>query len=389
MDTSSEIANKKSILIVFGTRPEAIKMAPLIRALGGQSNRFSIHVCSTGQHRKMLDQVLEIFKIKPDFDFNLMDSSQHLSDLTGLILSKMKELLDKIKPDLVLVHGDTTTTFATALACFYNRTPIGHIEAGLRTNNLGSPFPEEFNRQIVSRLALWHFAPTELNKSNLIKENINPDKICVTGNTVVDSLSFAVDYLDAHRHVQEEIRSKLGTELKQDWDLSKYVLITGHRRENFGAGFVAICDAIKELANRFADVNFIYPLHLNPNVKNPVENSLGQVENIYLISPQDYLSFTYLLKNCYLVLTDSGGVQEEAPYFGKPVLVMRDTTERQEAIASGTAILVGSHREAIVDGVAELLENEERYLTMSRAINPYGEGKAAHKIVEFLEKVNF
>ena len=385
MHDPNSASTKTKVLIVFGTRPEAIKMAPIIRGLRNSDKKFTIQVCTTGQHRKMLDQVLEIFNIHADYDFNLMEPGQQLSDLTALILSNMQRLLSDLKPDLVLVHGDTTTTFATALACFYNNIPIGHVEAGLRTNNLDSPFPEEFNRQVVSRLARWHFAPTELNKDNLVKENIELDKIFVTGNTVVDSLSFVVDYLKANKDMQEEIRNKLNLELMQNWDLSKYVLITGHRRENFGMGLIAICDALKELANQFPSVNFIYPVHLNPNVKRPVENILGQVNNIYLIPPQDYLSFTYLLQNSYIVLTDSGGIQEEAPHLGKPVVVMREVTERQEAVDAGTAILVGAQTRAIVNAVAALLENEELYIKMSRASNPFGDGHAADKIVKFLE----
>ena len=333
----------------------------------------------------MLDQVLDLFDITPDYDFNLMEPGQQLSDLTSLILLNMQRLLDELKPDLVIVHGDTTTSFATALACFYNNISVGHIEAGLRTNNLNAPYPEEFNRQVVSRLALWHFAPTELNRENLIKENVDPNNILVTGNTVVDSLSFVIQYLDSNSDIKDKVRSQLSLELFPHWDASKYILVTGHRRENFGAGFVAICEALKELASQFPDVYFVYPVHLNPNVKIPVEKILGDVKNVFLIPPQDYLSFTFLLKNSYLVLTDSGGIQEEAPYLGKPVVVMREVTERQEAVDGGTAILVGAKTSAIVNAVAGLIENEESYLKMARADNPFGDGHAAEKIVEFLE----
>ncbi len=378
---------KSKILIVIGTRPEAIKMAPIIRGLMNSDGQFTIQVCTTGQHRTMLDQVLEIFNVEPDYDFNVMQPRQQLGDLTAIILSSMQKLLSEIQPDLVLVHGDTTTAFATALACFYSNTPVGHVEAGLRTNDLKSPFPEEFNRQVVSRLARWHFAPTQLNRKNLIKENIHPDKIVVTGNTVLDSLSFVIEYLDSNRDVQNQVRNQLSLELYPRWDESKYILITGHRRENFGAGFVAICQALKELASKFPNVNFVYPLHLNPSVKVPVENILGKVSNIYLIPPQDYLSFTFLLKNSYLVLTDSGGIQEEAPHLGKPVVVMREVTERQEAVDAGTTILVGAQTEAIVKAVEALIKNEELYLKMSRAENPFGDGHAAERIVKFLEKV--
>ena len=388
MHDHNSASDKTKVLVVFGTRPEAIKMAPIIRGLSNSAEKFTTYVCTTGQHRKMLDQVLEIFNIHPDYDFNLMEPGQQLSDLTSLILSNMQRLLSELKPDLVLVHGDTTTTFATALACFYNNTPIGHIEAGLRTNDLNSPFPEEFNRQVVSRLARWHFAPTELNKDNLIKEDIKSENILVTGNTVVDALSFAIDYLETDVDVQEEVRNNLDLEMGPNWESIKYVLMTGHRRENFGTGFIAICNALKELANQFPNVNFIYPLHLNPNVKKPVEDILGQVENIFLIPPQNYLSFTFLLKNCYLVLTDSGGVQEEAPHLGKPVVVMREVTERQEAVDAGTALLVGAQTRAIVNAVAALLENEELYIEMSRANNPFGDGHAADKIVHFLENAD-
>ena len=384
----SEFKTKTKILIVFGTRPEAIKMAPIISALSKSDKQFAVQVCTTGQHRKMLDQVLEIFDISPDYDFNVMEPGQVLSDLTALILTRMQRLLIELKPDLVLVHGDTTTAFATALACFYTNIPVGHVEAGLRTNNLNAPFPEEFNRQVVSRLARWHFAPTELNKDNLVKENIDSDKILITGNTVVDSLAFVIDYLDSNKVIQDEIKNRLNLELFSNWHLDTYVLITGHRRENFGEGFVAICGALKELATRFQNVRFVYPVHLNPNVKGPVEDLLGKIENIHLIPPQDYLSFTLLLRHSYLVMTDSGGIQEEAPHLGKPVVVMRDVTERQEAVDAGSAVLVGAQQRAIVDAVAKLLENNKHYESMSRANNPFGDGKASQKIVKFLENVS-
>jgi UDP-N-acetylglucosamine 2-epimerase (non-hydrolysing) len=359
-------------------------MAPIIRELSYYSEKFTIQICTTGQHRTMLDQVLEIFNVQPHYDFNVMQPGQQLSDLTSLVLSKMAKLLREVKPDLVLVHGDTTTAFATALACFYNNIPVGHVEAGLRTNNLSSPFPEEFNRQVVSQLARWHFAPTELNRNNLLKEKIEPDEIFVTGNTVIDSLSFVIKYLETNIDIQDKVRNKLNLAITKTFDTSKYVLVTGHRRENFGAGFVAICDALVDLSTRFPSVNFVYPVHLNPNVKKPVEQMLGTVDNIFLIPPQDYLSFVHLLKNSYLVLTDSGGIQEEAAHLGKPVVIMREVTERQEAVDAGTAVLVGAQTKAIVDAVADLLIDENLYLRMSLARNPFGDGKSAGRIVDIL-----
>lgn len=376
------------ILIAFGTRPEAIKMAPLIHMLSNNDN-IELLVCVTGQHRHMLDQVLSIFNIKPDIDLDIMSPGQSLSGITSIILSRMSDVLSQHSPDLVLVHGDTTTAFATTLAAFYLNIKIGHVEAGLRTYNLHAPFPEEFNRQIVSKIAHLHFAPTETSKNNLIKEGVNKNKIEVTGNTVIDSMYFMLNKLETDKVKQSEILNLILKNLGFDFINEKYVLITGHRRENFGEGFLEICKAVKELAVKFSNIRFVYPVHLNPLVQKPVYELLGDQSNVHLIQPQEYESFLLLLKNSYIVLTDSGGVQEEAPSLGKPVLVMRDVTERPEAVEAGTVKLVGSNSNKIVANVSDLLMNQLTYNSMSTAHNPYGDGESCRRIVNKILSSNF
>lgn len=374
-------------LVVFGTRPEAIKMAPLCHALKNDSSIFEPIICVTAQHREMLDQVLDIFSIKPDIDMNIMREGQDLTDITSSVIVGMKEIFNQHKPDLVLVHGDTTTSLATALAAFYFRIPLGHIEAGLRTNDIWAPYPEEFNRQVVSKVTKLHFAPTSLSKNNLIEERCSEQDIFITGNTVIDSLLWILEQLESDSDNNNKVTNKLSNQLNFDFKNNKYILITGHRRENFGQGFVEICDALHELALKFPDINFVYPVHLNPNVLEPVNSTLGHLDNIHLIEPLDYEAFVYLLKHCFLVLTDSGGIQEEAPSLGKPVLVMRDTTERPEAVSAGTVRLVGANKLKIIDGVTELIENSDSYSTMSHAHNPYGDGQACSRIMEAIKKV--
>ena len=372
------------ILSVFGTRPEAIKMAPLVKALATDSN-FDSQVCVTAQHREMLDQVLELFEITPDYDLNLMRSGQDLYDITSGVLLGLREVLQKSKPDLVLVHGDTATTFAASLAAFYQQIPVGHVEAGLRTGNLASPWPEEANRVLTGRLASLHFAPTERNKKALLADQVNPETITVTGNTVIDALQWVVNKIEqtpALKNSILEILAKAG--LTTDALASRYVLVTGHRRENFGEGFDSICSALKELATANPSTHFVYPVHLNPNVQEPVKRLLGELNNVHLIQPLGYEPFVYLMQNAYLVLTDSGGVQEEAPGLGKPVLVMRDTTERPEAVEAGTVKLVGTDAKLIVREVQTLLDDKVIYQRMSQAHNPYGDGKASERICEFL-----
>lgn len=372
------------VLLAFGTRPEAIKMAPLVKALQADSH-FEVIVAVTAQHREMLDQVLSLFDISPDYDLNLMKSGQDLYDITTGVLLGMRDILQKESPDIVLVHGDTATTFAASLASFYARIPVGHVEAGLRTHDLYSPWPEEANRQLTGRLAKYHFAPTERNRNDLLAEQVQDESIVVTGNTVIDALHWVINKIETDVELQSSIQSQL-TEAGLSVDLKdkKFVLITGHRRENFGQGFENICEALKELANTLPDVHFVYPVHLNPNVQEPVRRLLAGLDNIHLIEPLGYEPFVHLMQQCYLVLTDSGGVQEEAPGLGKPVLVMRDTTERPEAVEAGTVKLVGTSAAAIVAEVSELISNDQEYSVMSRAHNPYGDGNACKAIASFL-----
>lgn len=381
--------NMKTFLLVFGTRPEAIKMAPLVLELKKYPDYFNCVVCVTGQHREMLDQVLHLFQITPDYDLNIMHPGQDLYDISSKILLGMKKVLQEVRPDFVLVHGDTTTSSITALAAYYQQIPVGHVEAGLRTGNIYSPWPEEMNRLMTGRIAQLHFAPTQRAFDNLTKENVNPQTIHVTGNTVIDALHWVVGKIDSDMDLRNSIEAKI-SELGYPISSSfrRMVLITGHRRENFGDGFVYICNAIKNLSLSHPDVDFVYPVHLNPNVRKPVEAILGDhCSNVYLMEPLDYLEFVYMMKKSHLVLTDSGGVQEEAPGLGKPVLVMRDTTERPEAVESGTVRLVGIDQKKIEDGVSALLEDATLYRAMSRANNPYGDGLAAERIVEILKNI--
>ena len=386
------------VLIVFGTRPEAIKMAPLVKEFQNH-NEFKMKVCVTAQHREMLDQVLEIFEIKPDYDLNIMQKGQDLYDITSKILLQMRDVLGDFNPNLVLVHGDTTTTFATSLAAFYQKIDVGHVEAGLRTNNIYSPWPEEINRKLTGSIAKYHFTPTITTKNNLLKENVDEKSIIVTGNTVIDSLFMAIDKIKSDKKLQQNIESKFNQIFNSQFSSersdnpagtrtifnSQFILVTGHRRENFGDGFLNICNALKEIALQNKDVNIIYPVHLNPNVQKPVNDILNGIENIYLIEPLEYLEFVYLMSKSYLILTDSGGIQEEAPSLAKPVLVMRDTTERPEAVESGTIKLVGTNKEKIIKEVNNLLNNKSEYDKMSNIKNPYGDGKASKKIIEFLK----
>lgn len=368
----------KKILSVFGTRPEAIKMAPVVKALLAHPNVDS-RVCVTAQHREMLDQVLSLFDISPDHDLNIMAPGQDLYDITTRIMLGLREVLREEKPDVILVHGDTATTFATSLAAFYEQIPVGHVEAGLRTGNLYSPWPEEANRKLTGVLAAYHFAPTETSRQALLKESISDASIHITGNTVIDALLMVRDQINS----DVELRSNLETELP--YGLSrKMLLVTGHRRESFGGGFERICRALSELARRYPDTDIVYPVHLNPNVQEPVSRILSGLDNVYLIPPQDYLPFVSLMSRAHLILTDSGGIQEEAPSLGKPVLVMRDTTERPEAVTAGTVKLVGTETDAIVDAVTTLLDDVEAWEAMSRAHNPYGDGKASQRIAEIL-----
>lgn len=380
----------KKILLVFGTRPEAIKMCPLVIAFKKHPEAFVTEVCVTGQHREMLDQVLTIFEVVPDYDLDIMKQGQDLYDVTSKVLMGMREVLKTSKPDVVLVHGDTTTSMAAALAAFYQQIPVGHVEAGLRTFDIYSPWPEEMNRQINGRIASFNFAPTALSKQNLIKEGVPEEKIVVTGNTVIDALQMIVSKMNLDIAMEELLRRKLKT-LGYDYSrLSKgrrLVLITGHRRENFGDGFINICQAIKELSNKYPEVDFVYPMHLNPNVRKPIHEVFGEsltgLGNVFFIEPLEYLEFVHLMKHSTLVLTDSGGIQEEAPGLGKPVLVMRDTTERPEAVEAGTVKLVGTDKDVIIEGVSLLLKDNSVYERMSQAVNPYGDGKACERIVDF------
>lgn len=378
---------KKKIMLVFGTRPEAIKMAPLCIQLKAHSDTFQTLICVTAQHRQMLDQVLRVFDIKADIDLDLMRSDQDLFDITSSALLGMRDVLNDFRPDVLLVHGDTTTTLASAMAGFYAGVPVGHVEAGLRTYDLHAPFPEEFNRQIASKVATWHFAPTAASQQNLLNEGVSKSQIVITGNTVIDALYWVLDRIDSDEQCRAQVSTFLNERLQFSWRQARFILITGHRRENFGDGFLQICNALKELAIRYPLVRFVYPVHLNPNVLGPVTSILNGLPNVHLIAPLEYEPFVYLLKHCYLVLTDSGGIQEEAPSLGKPVLVMRDVTERPEAVHAGTVRLVGADKDRIVANVAELIENEDCYKKMSHAHNPYGDGKACGRIIEVLKKI--
>lgn len=368
------------VLTVFGTRPEAIKMAPLVHALAS-ADGIESKVCVTAQHREMLDQVLALFEIKPDYDLNIMKPGQSLSQITSTILQGMEPVLADFRPDIVLVHGDTSTTLAASLAAFYARIKVGHVEAGLRTGNLYSPWPEEANRKITGALAEWHFAPTETSSQNLAKENVPASQVIITGNTVIDALLWVKTKLDSTPKFAEQFSQQFAF---LD-DGKRMILVTGHRRESFGNGFENICSALAQLAAAYPDVQIVYPVHLNPNVREPVNRILSGVDNVHLIEPQDYLPFVYLMDKAHIILTDSGGIQEEAPSLGKPVLVMRDTTERPEAVAAGTVKLVGTNKEHIIQTVKQLLDDQQAYLSMSKAHNPYGDGKACQRIVEIIK----
>ena len=377
-------------MLVVGTRPEAINMAPLVKEFQKHPREIETIVCVTGQHREMLDQVLHIFDIQPDYDLNIMKQGQDLYDVTARVLTGMRDVLKESRPDLVLVHGDTTTSTASALAAFYQQIPVGHIEAGLRTHNIYSPWPEEMNRLITGRIATYHFSPTSLSRQNLLDEGIEEEAITVTGNTVIDALYMVVDKIKADQSLDSRLKSILDT---AGYDIDRLnrgrrlVLITGHRRENFGAGFIHMCEAIKTLAEKYPEVDFVYPMHLNPNVRKPIHEvfGTGQLPNLFFIEPLEYLSFVYLMEKSDIILTDSGGIQEEAPGLGKPVLVMRDTTERPEALEAGTVKLVGTDYDKIVGEVSALLDNQDYYDRMSEAVNPYGDGKACERIINHLK----
>jgi UDP-N-acetylglucosamine 2-epimerase (non-hydrolysing) len=370
----------KKVLLVFGTRPEAIKMAPLVKEFQKHPDKFDTKVCVTAQHRQMLDQVLEVFDIKPDYDLNIMAPNQDLYDITSKVLLGMRDVLKESKPDIVFVHGDTTTSLAAGLAAFYQHIQVAHIEAGLRTYNMASPWPEEMNRQLTDRLCTYCFAPTETAKNNLLQEKIDAD-IVVTGNTVIDALLMAVEIIRTKPGLQQKISAGLQESGYTPREDRKFILVTGHRRENFGGGFLNICTALKEIALTHPELDIVYPVHLNPNVQKPVYELLAGIGNIYLTAPLDYLPFVYMMQHCHLILTDSGGVQEEAPSLGKPVLVMRDTTERPEAVEAGTVKLVGTDSAVIVENVERLLSDSSVYTQMAQAHNPYGDGKASERIV--------
>ena len=381
----------KKVMLVFGTRPEAIKMAPLVKEFQKQPKRVETVVFVTGQHREMLDQVLKIFDIKPDYDLNIMKQGQDLYDVTARVLTGMRDVLKEVKPDVVLVHGDTTTSTAAALAAFYQQIPVGHVEAGLRTHNIYSPWPEEMNRLLTGRLATYHFSPTPLSRNNLIKESVDDRNIIITGNTVIDALYWVVDKIKNNKELDnelEDILSKAGYDVNRLNNGKKLVLITGHRRENFGDGFINMCTAIKDLTVKYPDLDFVYPMHLNPNVRKPIHEVFGEnlsgLKNMFFIEPLEYLSFVYLMEKSSIVLTDSGGIQEEAPGLGKPVLVMRDTTERPEALDAGTVKLVGTDYNKIVNEVSSLIDDKAAYEKMSKAVNPYGDGLACGRIVNAL-----
>lgn len=382
-------------MLVFGTRPEAIKMAPLVKAFQAKKDSFETIVCVTGQHREMLDQVLSLFDIKPDYDLNIMKQGQDLYDITSRVLLGMRDIFKICRPDILFVHGDTTTSTATALAGFYQQIPVAHIEAGLRTNNIYSPWPEEMNRQITGRIATYNFSPTQLSRQNLLKENVADYKITVTGNTVIDALHWVTAKIKGDKVLDKELArqlkekgydtTRIAKTDKEFSDSKRLVLITGHRRENFGEGFLNICHAIQDLSKKYPNVDFVYPMHLNPNVRKPIHevfgNDLSHLGNVFFIEPLEYLSFVFLMEKADIVLTDSGGIQEEAPGLGKPVLVMRDTTERPEAVDAGTVKLVGTNYDAIMNGVSLLLDNRPAYEAMSKATNPYGDGKACERII--------
>ena len=382
----------KKIMLVFGTRPEAIKMAPLVKAFQAKNDEFETIVCVTGQHREMLDQVLHLFDIKPDFDLNIMKQGQDLYDITSRVLLGMRDVFKVCKPDVLFVHGDTTTSTAAALAGFYQQIPVAHVEAGLRTNDIYSPWPEEMNRQITGRIATYNLSPTQLSRQNLLKENVDENKITVTGNTVIDALHWVTAKIKSDKKLDDnlslDLKSK-GYDTKRLVGNRRLTLITGHRRENFGDGFLHICHAIQDLAKKFPEVDFVYPMHLNPNVRKPIHQVFGEdlnnLGNIFFIEPLEYLPFVFLMEKSDIVLTDSGGIQEEAPGLGKPVLVMRNTTERPEAVDAGTVKLVGTDYDAIVDNVSKLLTDRNLYNKMSKATNPYGDGKACERIIRYIE----
>jgi len=379
-------------MLVFGTRPEAIKMAPLVKAFQAKNDEFETIVCVTGQHREMLDQVLHLFDIKPDFDLNIMKQGQDLYDITSRVLLGMRDVFKVCKPDILFVHGDTTTSTAAALAGFYQQIPVAHVEAGLRTNDIYSPWPEEMNRQITGRIATYNLSPTQLSRQNLLKENVDENKITVTGNTVIDALHWVTAKIKSDKKLDDylslDLKSK-GYDTKRLVGNRRLILITGHRRENFGDGFLHICHAIQDLAKKFPEVDFVYPMHLNPNVRKPIHQVFGEdlnnLGNIFFIEPLEYLPFVFLMEKSDIVLTDSGGIQEEAPGLGKPVLVMRNTTERPEAVDAGTVKLVGTDYDAIVDNVSKLLTDRNLYNKMSKATNPYGDGKACERIIRYIE----
>lgn len=379
------------VMLVFGTRPEAIKMAPLVKEFQKQEDTFQTIVCVTGQHRQMLDQVLQLFDIVPDYDLNIMRQGQDLYDVTARVLTGLRDVLQEARPDVVLVHGDTTTSTAAALAAFYQQIPVGHVEAGLRTHNIYSPWPEEMNRQLTGRIATWHFAPTALSRENLLREAVVDDHIVVTGNTVIDALYWVVNKIKTDAALNDELGNLLeqaGYDVHRLDNGRKLVLITGHRRENFGDGFIHMCTAIRDLTQKYPDVDFVYPMHLNPNVRKPIHEVFGEdltgLGNMFFIEPLEYLSFVYLMEKAAIVLTDSGGIQEEAPGLGKPVLVMRDTTERPEALEAGTVKLVGTDYAKIVGEVSTLLEDAAAYEQMSKAVNPYGDGLACSRVVGYI-----
>lgn len=376
----------KKVLIVFGTRPEAIKMAPLVKEFKKDSKNFETRVCVTAQHRQMLDQVLEIFDIVPEYDLNIMKTGQDLYDITANVLVGIRDVLADFKPNIVFVHGDTSTTFSASLAAFYSKIKVGHVEAGLRTYDIYSPWPEEGNRQLTGVLANYHFAPTPQSGKNLLKEGKDQKDIYITGNTVIDSLMYVLQRIENQPELKEKIKSRICSQYQLD-QTRKIILVTGHRRENFGQGFINICEGLKEIAQKNPNIDIVYPVHLNPNVQQPVNDILSSIKNIYLIDPLQYEEFIYLMNQSYFIITDSGGIQEEAPSLGKPVLVMRDTTERPEAIAAGTVKLVGCDKETLVTEAEKLIHDKSEYEIMSRAHNPYGDGKACERIVHLIQEL--